>query len=100
MFRQIQGPCLFFRPVIRARLPRLVSHIRSSDGRDLASDRISAQDPIDDGDSGIVDVAESTASITSSILKYRNIQGRTYHSEIGNAQYWYGPRIPVKRDLG
>ncbi|RKL25671.1 hypothetical protein BFJ68_g301 [Fusarium oxysporum] len=35
------------------------------------------------------DTAESTASITSSILHYRNINGRTYHHDIGNAQYWY-----------
>ncbi|RMJ13178.1 hypothetical protein CDV36_007189 [Fusarium kuroshium] len=34
------------------------------------------------------DAAESTASITSSILQYRNISGRTYHRDIGNAQYW------------
>ncbi|KAL9565869.1 hypothetical protein ACKAV7_010051 [Fusarium commune] len=33
------------------------------------------------------DTAESTASITSSILQYRNINGRTYHHDIGNAQY-------------
>lgn len=35
------------------------------------------------------DIADSTASLTSSILRYRTIQGRTYHSERGNAQYWY-----------
>ncbi|KAL1892969.1 hypothetical protein Sste5346_006648 [Sporothrix stenoceras] len=29
----------------------------------------------------------STASISSSIVKYRTIQGRTYHSELGNASY-------------
>ncbi|EGU84191.1 hypothetical protein FOXB_05300 [Fusarium oxysporum f. sp. conglutinans Fo5176] len=34
------------------------------------------------------DNASSTASITSSILEYRTIHGRTYHSEQGNAQYW------------
>ncbi|RKL16080.1 hypothetical protein BFJ68_g5331 [Fusarium oxysporum] len=33
------------------------------------------------------DNASSTASITSSILEYRTIHGRTYHSEQGNAQY-------------
>ncbi|KAF5022987.1 hypothetical protein F66182_4944 [Fusarium sp. NRRL 66182] len=32
--------------------------------------------------------AESTASITSSILSYRTIHGRTFHSELGNAEYW------------
>ncbi|KAI6758635.1 hypothetical protein HG530_010875 [Fusarium avenaceum] len=31
---------------------------------------------------------ESTASMTSSILSYRTIQGRTFHSERGNAHYW------------
>ncbi|KAF4967018.1 hypothetical protein FSARC_5390 [Fusarium sarcochroum] len=42
----------------------------------------------DDADSALGDdVSESTASITSSILQYRNISGRTYHHDIGNAQY-------------
>ncbi|KAK3356515.1 S-adenosyl-L-methionine-dependent methyltransferase [Lasiosphaeria hispida] len=31
---------------------------------------------------------ESTASLTSSIYKYRTISGRTYHAERGDAQYW------------
>ncbi|KAG9496468.1 hypothetical protein J7337_011244 [Fusarium musae] len=35
------------------------------------------------------DSESSTASITSSILHYRTINGRTYHSERGNAAYWY-----------
>ncbi|KAK5653706.1 hypothetical protein OQA88_8737 [Cercophora sp. LCS_1] len=46
---------------------------------------------IDGGDADSAlgeDVAESTASLTSSILRYRTIHGRTYHSERGNAQYW------------
>lgn len=30
----------------------------------------------------------STASLSSSILQYRTINGRTYHAEQGNAQYW------------
>ncbi|KAF5023289.1 hypothetical protein F66182_4670 [Fusarium sp. NRRL 66182] len=34
------------------------------------------------------DAESSTASITSSILQYRSINGRTYHSERGNAAYW------------
>ncbi|KAK1768287.1 S-adenosyl-L-methionine-dependent methyltransferase [Phialemonium atrogriseum] len=43
----------------------------------------------DDADSAHGDdAAESTASLTSTILRYRTIRGRTYHSEIGNAQYW------------
>ncbi|KAF7544847.1 hypothetical protein G7Z17_g9627 [Cylindrodendrum hubeiense] len=42
----------------------------------------------DDADSSLGDDgASSTASITSSILEYRTIQGRTYHGDIGNAQY-------------
>lgn len=44
----------------------------------------------DDGDSAFGDVASSTDSITSSILEYRTIHGRTYHSDSvpGDAQYW------------
>ncbi|KAJ9151267.1 Methyltransferase domain-containing protein [Pleurostoma richardsiae] len=44
----------------------------------------------DDRDSALGDDDNdtSTASITSSILHYRTIQGRTYHSERGNAKYW------------
>ncbi|KAF5011682.1 hypothetical protein FDECE_2220 [Fusarium decemcellulare] len=34
------------------------------------------------------DAESSTASISSSILDYRTINGRTYHSERGNAAYW------------
>ncbi|KAH7142171.1 S-adenosyl-L-methionine-dependent methyltransferase [Dactylonectria macrodidyma] len=48
-----------------------------------------APDSDDDADSTLEnDVESSTASITSSILHYRTIQGRTYHSERGNASYW------------
>ncbi|KAK3357809.1 S-adenosyl-L-methionine-dependent methyltransferase [Lasiosphaeria hispida] len=43
----------------------------------------------DDADSTLGDdAATSTASISSTILQYRTIRGRTFHSEIGNAQYW------------
>lgn len=47
-------------------------------------------DGLDDGDSAFGDVASSTDSITSSILEYRTIHGRTYHSDAipGDAQYW------------
>ncbi|KAI8665610.1 hypothetical protein NCS56_00997300 [Fusarium sp. Ph1] len=34
------------------------------------------------------DNQSSTASLTSSILEYRTILGRSFHSERGNAQYW------------
>ncbi|KAF4435280.1 mRNA 3 -end-processing YTH1 [Fusarium acutatum] len=49
-----------------------------------------AQDEQDeDVDSSLgVDTESSTASMTSSILNYRTIKGRTYHSERGNAEYW------------
>ncbi|KAH6974201.1 S-adenosyl-L-methionine-dependent methyltransferase [Ilyonectria sp. MPI-CAGE-AT-0026] len=48
------------------------------------------QDEQDDVDSAVFDNVSSTASLTSSILNYRTIQGRKYHSERGNAEYW-GP---------
>ncbi|KAJ4249060.1 hypothetical protein NW762_012392 [Fusarium torreyae] len=41
-----------------------------------------------DTDSALGDNASSTASISSSILRYREINGRRYHSEQGDAQYW------------
>ncbi|KAJ3540902.1 hypothetical protein NM208_g3735 [Fusarium decemcellulare] len=44
----------------------------------------------DDADSAVSGSGSSTASLTSSILKYRTVHGRTYHSERGNAEYW-GP---------
>ncbi|KAJ9144145.1 Methyltransferase domain-containing protein [Pleurostoma richardsiae] len=34
--------------------------------------------------------SESTTSLTSTILKYTTIHGRTYHSERGGASYWFG----------
>ncbi|RKL32483.1 hypothetical protein BFJ72_g10426 [Fusarium proliferatum] len=48
-----------------------------------------AQDEQDeDADSSLgIDTESSTASMTSSILNYRTIKGRTYHSERGNAEY-------------
>ncbi|KAG8361666.1 hypothetical protein FVEN_g994 [Fusarium venenatum] len=46
---------------------------------------------VSDGDSTL-------ASITSSILQYRTIHGRTYHSEQGNAQYW-GSNDKQQNDL-
>ena len=52
----------------------------------------------ENGDSALgQDANSSTASITSSILHYRTIHGRTYHSERGNASYWYlHPSFVVK----
>ncbi|KAL6901111.1 S-adenosyl-L-methionine-dependent methyltransferase [Trichoderma evansii] len=34
------------------------------------------------------DAGSSTASITSTILQYREINGRRFHSEMGSVQYW------------
>ncbi|MBE3049987.1 hypothetical protein IMZ48_47300 [Candidatus Bathyarchaeota archaeon] len=44
--------------------------------------------PQTDDDDGLEDNASSTASISSSVLQYRTINGRTYHSTRGNAEYW------------
>ncbi|KAF5980437.1 mRNA 3 end-processing YTH1 [Fusarium coicis] len=44
----------------------------------------------EDSDSAVLDNASSTASLTSSILQYRTINGRAYQSERGNPEYW-GP---------
>ncbi|KAI0144462.1 S-adenosyl-L-methionine-dependent methyltransferase [Xylariaceae sp. FL1272] len=52
-----------------------------------------AQAPVeeeaDDDDSAYGDDnASSTASLSASILEYRTVHGRTFHSERGNAQSW------------
>ncbi|KAF5011811.1 hypothetical protein FDECE_2101 [Fusarium decemcellulare] len=51
----------------------------------------------EDGDDGVdtesalsAEALSTTASLMSSILQYRTIHGRAYHSEQGNAEYW-GP---------
>ncbi|KAL2673993.1 hypothetical protein Neosp_012439 [[Neocosmospora] mangrovei] len=46
--------------------------------------------PKDESESAADDAASSTASLSSSILEYRTINGRTYHSDRGSNQYW-GP---------
>lgn len=43
---------------------------------------------VDDAASIADSIAASTDSLNSSILKYRKIHGRTYHSDVGNAAYW------------
>jgi hypothetical protein len=43
----------------------------------------------DDADSSLGDDDGSTASLSSSILEYRTINGRRYHSDQGNAEYWW-----------
>ncbi|RBR21967.1 uncharacterized protein FIESC28_04680 [Fusarium coffeatum] len=47
-------------------------------------------DDQDDADSILSDNGSSTASLSSSILKYRTLHGRLYQSEKGNPDYW-GP---------
>ena len=48
-----------------------------------------AKDPAEDNDSAYGDdLASSTASLSTSILRYRTIHGRTYHSDKGSADYW------------
>ncbi|CAJ0552277.1 Ff.00g062560.m01.CDS01 [Fusarium sp. VM40] len=43
----------------------------------------------DDGDSLTgQSLSSSTDSVTSSIFEYRKLHGRTFHHEIGSAQYW------------
>ncbi|KAH6631357.1 S-adenosyl-L-methionine-dependent methyltransferase [Chaetomium tenue] len=46
------------------------------------------EEVIYDGDSGLGDLASSTASLSSSILQYRTVLGRTYASEIGKSEGW------------
>ncbi|RSL45560.1 hypothetical protein CEP53_010721 [Fusarium sp. AF-6] len=46
-------------------------------------------DPAEDGDSAFgSEPASSTTSIASSILEYRTVHGRRYHSDRGDAAYW------------
>ncbi|KAJ4289302.1 hypothetical protein N0V88_007053 [Collariella sp. IMI 366227] len=42
----------------------------------------------DDADSAYNSVADSTASMRSSIREYRILHGRTYHHEVGEAEAW------------
>jgi len=48
----------------------------------------------DNADSALGTAQSSTSSIASTILNYRTLLGRRYHSEIGNAKYWYGLSHP------
>ncbi|KAI1323971.1 S-adenosyl-L-methionine-dependent methyltransferase [Xylariaceae sp. FL0255] len=46
-------------------------------------------DGFDDGDSALGDdAASTTASLSASILEYRTLHGRTYHSVQGTADHW------------
>ncbi|KAI8651249.1 hypothetical protein NCS55_01368700 [Fusarium keratoplasticum] len=56
---------------------------------DAAPIEVGDDNPVDDGDSALgTEASSSSASISSSILDYRTMHGRTYHSERGTAQYW------------
>ncbi|KAI0509601.1 S-adenosyl-L-methionine-dependent methyltransferase [Xylaria bambusicola] len=47
------------------------------------------EDYFDDGDSALGDdAASTTASLSASILEYRTLHGRTYHSLQGTADHW------------
>ncbi len=47
------------------------------------------EEDFDDVDSAYgEDNASSTASLSASILEYRTVHGRTYHSERGGGQSW------------
>lgn len=54
------------------------------------NETIAVDEPQDEGEDLTLgsDAESSTASISSSILNYRTINGRTFHSERGNATYW------------
>jgi hypothetical protein len=63
------------------------SPAHSQKGLELITARDDDED--DDGDSAVGDdVASSTASISSSILEYRKFQGRTFHSEKYDVEYF------------
>ncbi|EAA30855.1 hypothetical protein NCU05831 [Neurospora crassa OR74A] len=54
----------------------------------------------DDADSALGgEVASSTASLSSSILKYRTIQGRTYHSDAVTDQEYWGPNDEIANEM-
>ncbi|CCC11143.1 hypothetical protein SMACR_03857 [Sordaria macrospora] len=46
------------------------------------------EDDIDDGASSIGSVTSTSVSLSSTIFQYREVHGRTYHAEIGNAEAW------------
>lgn len=57
----------------------------------MEPDEAHGGDGEEDIDDGLYssDGASSTTSLSSSIFAYRTLQGRTYHSNLGNAEYWY-----------
>ncbi|KAK3353769.1 S-adenosyl-L-methionine-dependent methyltransferase [Lasiosphaeria hispida] len=55
------------------------------------------EEVFDDGDSALGSTISSTASLSDSILEYRTIHGRTYHSDIGKAEAWH-PNDPQQTE--
>ena len=53
-----------------------------------ATAEIQVDADFDDADSAVGDGASSVASLSSSILQYRTLHGRRYHSDATSAQYW------------
>lgn len=72
-------------------------------GLEQAVEADEVEAPADDGDadSALGEPVASTASIASSILRYRTIYGRRFHSDTGNALYWsVGPRHRWRGEVG
>lgn len=55
----------------------------------MAAQPITPADDTDTDSSYDSDLASSTNSLTTSILAYRTIQGRTFHSDRTPAEYWF-----------
>ena len=53
---------------------------------------------LDDANSAVGEdnAASSVASVSSSILQYRTLHGRRYHSDATSAQYWYRAHPPCR----
>ncbi|RSL85157.1 hypothetical protein CEP52_016225 [Fusarium oligoseptatum] len=69
------------------RSPQSLEAAQSSEHAQIGA--IEADEEAGEEDSTLgFDAESSTASLSSSILNYRTINGRTYHSERGNAAYW------------
>ncbi len=82
-------------PGVPTPIPQLTTSLALQQGHDGDD-----EDDEDDAQSFYGDgAAMSTASLTESILNYRTINGRTYHSAQGDAEYWYtsstNPKISV-----
>ncbi|KAJ4405426.1 hypothetical protein N0V85_004680, partial [Neurospora sp. IMI 360204] len=52
------------------------------------TEQLLPEEDVDDGASSLGSFTSTTASLSSSIYQYREVHGRTYHAEIGNAESW------------